>query len=354
MSEEKKENKMEGLSFTRLFASFFQSEKCSLALACNLPAGLSIVGRQKEGKVLFQQVGQGDMCAVAAGSDGNLWSAEKNFLWKWENITATGGYKANDGILYAPRLRIFTSDLGTRDMAVDGKGELLMACGAYSAVGRASNDASFEVVWKPPFITKMVREDRCGLSGIGLFDKERHCVTMWGRSDKADGWRENFNGGGCVTLMHDSSIYGEGLCLPRAPRWRGTDLHLLNAGTAEFGKIDPASKRFVPVCQCPGYPTGLSFSGRWAVISISAEPPEGTAGLDLPAKEIFAARKAPAFSGILLVDMMTGDIAHHAYSESDKFFVHGVAVVAGAPLAMALGPESEKLDPLVTVPRRAR
>lgn len=341
------------MTFTRLFSSWLASENCSLVLATDQPTGLCMIGREKDAKVIFQRVGQAGFGALAVGSGGTIWAAEKNFLWKWENITETGGYQADGARLYAPRLRIFTSDLGTRDMAVDGHDSLLMASGAYSVVGRAVPEASFETVWKPPFISRIAREDRCGLSGLGLYDAPRHCVTMWGRSDEAQGWKKDFVVGGCVMLIHDSSVLCEGLCLPRAPRWRGEDLYLLNVGTAEFGRIDRERKCFVPICQCPGYPTGLSFIRRWAVVSVSSSPPAEAAGLELPATASFAARKATLFSGLLLIDLATGDIAHHAYGEAEGFTVNGAEILPGCPLAKAITSDSDKLDALVTVPRRS-
>lgn len=341
----------ENLTFTRLFASWLQTENASLVLAGNLPTGLCLIGRQKQGKVLFSALGQSGLHAVASAPDGNIWAAETHFLHEWENATRTGGYKIMEGRLYLPRLRIFTSDLGVRDLMVDGHNKLLMASAAYSVVGRATTAASFELLWKPPFITKLARENRCGLAGMGLYDQERHCVALWGRSDEPDGWKKDFNGGGCIMLMKDSAIYCEGLCLPRAPRWRDEDLYLLNTGTAEFGKVDRASKRFMPICKCPGYPTGLALYRGWAIVSISAAPPPGSEDLPVPAKADFAATKTVPFSGVLLVDLRSGDIAHHAYSETQGVEFNGVAVLPGCPMAMGVTAESPGIDKLITLPR---
>jgi len=341
----------ENLTFTRLFASWVNTENASLVLAASLPPGLCLIGRQKEGKVLFSALGQEALTAVAAGPDGNIWVAGKNFLHEWENATRTGGYKFQEARLYVPRLRILTSDLGALDMAVDGHNKLLLASSAYSVVGRATTQASFELIWKPPFVTNLARDNRCGLSGLGLYDQDHHCVTMWGRSNEPDGWRKDFAGGGCVMLLKDSSVYCEGLCLPRAPRWRGEELYLLNAGTAEFGKVDPGTKRFVPVCQCPGYPTGLALHRGWAAISVSATPPPGTADLEVPARAAFAAAKTAPFSGVVLVDLQTGDITHHAYTETEGVEMNGVAVLPGCPTAVAMSADNPHLENLVTVPR---
>lgn len=339
------------VNFTRLFNACLRAENISLALACSPPCGLALMGLQKDGKALFQSLGQPGFSAVAIAPDGTLWAAEKNFVWKWENGERNGGFQANGLRLYLPRLRQFTADLGVTDLAVDGFGTLLMASSAYSIVGRATPEASFELVWKPAFISKLAKEYRCGLSGLGLYDVERHCVSVWGRDDAPDGWRANFHGGGRVLSLHDGSVLCEGLCLPVKPRWSPDTLYVLNLGTAELGKVDPAARSFQSICQCPGYPTGLAVHGHWAVVSISAHPPAAVADLELPATAMFAERKVSPLSGVVLVDLRTGDIAHHAFLENSEVEVHGVAVLPGCSGAMAFGPEVDKLDTLLTVKR---
>jgi len=353
-SMSKEEDSKGELIFSRLSQSWFAAEKSTLVFAASLPTGLSLAGLQKNRKTFVQSIGQADFHALATAPDGTIWAAEKNYVWKWENATESGGYQADDGRLYIPRLRIFTSDLGIRDMSVDGLNTLLMASGGYSVIGRATTGASFEFVWKPSFISKVAREDRCGLSGIGLYDSDRHCVTLRGRSDKELGWKEGFDGGGCVMMIKDSSVLCEGLCLPCAPRWHNNELYLLNTGTAEFGKVDQATKRFVPICQCPGYPTGIAFLRQWAVVALSSTPPEGTLDLTLPATAAFVARKATPFNGVLIVDLRSGDIAHHAYREDAEFHVSSVAVLPECPTAKAIGQESPHLDSLVTTRRKSK
>jgi len=339
------------MTFTRLFHACLRGENITLALAGAAPVGLALAGGQKDGQALFQSLGQPGLTAVAAAPDGTLWAAEKNFLWRWENGEQTGGFRANELRLYLPRLRIFTSDLAVADLAVDGFGSLLVTSRAYSVVGRATPEASLELVWKPPFITKVARETRCGLSGLGLYDTERHCASLWGESDTAEGWRANFRDGGRIITLHDGSVLCEGLCLPVKPRWSPEGLYVLNLGTAELGKVDPATCKLQPLCQCPGYPTGLAVHGVWAVVSVSAKPPAAVSGLELPATAMFARRKVRPFSGVVLVDLRTGDIAHHATFEDSEVEVAAVAVLAGCPGAMAFGPEVDKLDPLFTIKR---
>ena len=48
---------------------------------------------------------------------------------------------------------------------------------------------SFKMIWKPPFIKDIVKEDRCHLNGLAMKDGTPAYVTAVSRSDTIDGWR---------------------------------------------------------------------------------------------------------------------------------------------------------------------
>ena len=333
--------------FSRLFGHWLASENVVLAVSSLDERGLALASLDDKKQPTFGLFDYPGVRAVAAAPDGSLWLSQKLGLWRLENGARTGGFTADKREVYLPRLQHITGDLGITDLAVDGNGALLMCSGSLSIVGKACADASIEPVWKPPFLTKIDPENRCGLSGLGLYDAARHCVSLWSRSDQPDGWKKGYLESGVVMTIQDGSILCEGLSLPRSPRWGQGGLFLLNTGTAEFGRVDPDTKRFVPLCQCPSYPTGLALHGHWAVISVTEEPPD----LALPAHESFASRGIKPFSGVLLVDTRTGDIAHNARFENSMKQVTGVAVITRTHAAVALGPHDEKLAPLVTLRR---
>jgi uncharacterized protein (TIGR03032 family) len=325
-------------------------ERVTLVLACSSPTGLIFISAKADGAIFSQNPLAYAFQSISASPDGTIWAYEKNFFWKLENISKTGGYESNIAErLYVPRQKTFVASLEVSDMAVDGNGKLLMASRAYSCIGRHVPDASFEFVWKPDFISQLVREDRCGLSGLGLADLERHCVTVWGTKDKQRGWKGKFRRGGAVINLLKNTVLAEGLCLPRCPRWYREELYLLNSGTAELGKLNLQSRRFEPICQVPGYPTALAIHDNWAVISICAEPPGEFAGIAMPAQDEFERRKARPFAGAVFVDLRTGDIAHHLSFDDQTTRVQGLAVLADCPSAVGISPESSDLDGLVTM-----
>ncbi len=335
---------------SRLFGHWLASENAVLAISSLDDRGLAFGGLDDKRQPTFGMFDYPGIGAIASAPDGSLWLSQKLGLWKLENGARTGGFTAQKKDVYLPRLQHITGDLGITDLAVDGNGALLICSGTYSMVGKACADASIEPVWKPPFITKFSSENRCGLSGLGLYDAPRHCVSLWSRSDQPHGWKKDYLESGLVMTIQDGSILCEGLTLPRAPRWGQGGLFLLNAGTAEFGRVDLDSKRFVPLCQCPAYPTGLALHGHWAVIAVTEESPDLPG---LPAHDSFASRGIKPFCGLLLVDTRTGDIAHNARFENSMKQVTSVAVITRTHGAVALGAADEKHFPLVTLRRSA-
>lgn len=339
------------LDCSRLFGHWLATESASLSLACSGKRGLALIGRNDQAKPALGIFDYPAMHAVAAANDGTLWVAEKNWLWKLENGMRTAGFSADKRDIFLPRLRMFTGDLGITDLAVDGNNALLMTSSKFCLLGKATTEAGIEPIWRPAFLAGHSDAfGRCRLSGVALYDAPRHCVTLWSGSAKADEGKETCIDSGVVMAIENGGIFCEGLCLPCTPRWHQNQLYLVNAGTAEFGKVDLEKKSFVPLCQCPSYPTGVAFHGQWAAISVSCEPPAGMESI--PASETFASRGIQPFAGLLLVDLRSGDIAHNARFDQTIKRVDSVAVLPGVTNAFVLGPNDEKLDSLVTIRRQ--
>ena len=94
-------------------------------------------------------------------------------------------------------------------------------------------------------------------------------VTVVSRSDVADGWRDKRQDGGCVLDVASGEAVCTGLSMPHSPRWYRDRLWVLNSGTGEFGQVELATGRFVPIAFCPGYLRGLTFHGDYAIATLS-------------------------------------------------------------------------------------
>ena len=74
--------------------------------------------------------------------------------------------------LYLPRVLYFTGDLNVHDLALGADGLWLVAS-RFSCLARLSEEYSFVPVWRPPFVSDFVPEDRCHLNGLALLAGHR-------------------------------------------------------------------------------------------------------------------------------------------------------------------------------------
>ena len=132
----------------------------------------------------------------------------------------------------------------------------------FGCLATLSQRASFQPLWRPPFLSALVPEDRCHLNGLAMRDGRAAFVTVVSRSDVADGWRDKRRDGGCVLDVASGEAVCTGLSMPHSPRWYRDRLWVLNSGTGELGSVDLASGRFEPIAFCPGYLRGLVVPGR--------------------------------------------------------------------------------------------
>ena len=93
-------------------------------------------------------------------------------------------------------------------------------------------------------------------------------------SDVADGWRDRRADGGVLIEIATGEIVASGLSMPHSPRVYRDKVWLLNAGTGEFGQIDPKTGAFDAVAYSPtslaeyldsGTPVFIDFTAAWCV-----------------------------------------------------------------------------------------
>ncbi len=214
---------------------------------------------------------------LAASRDGNtLWLSTLYQLWRLENFVPPGQATA-DGYdrLYVPTLAHTTGDIDIHDITLNARGEPTFVNTLFNCLARPSVTHSFEPVWKPPFISAMVAEDRCHLNGLAADPAtgEPAYVTMVSKSDVADGWRDRRVGGGLVMDVRTHEVVCEGLSMPHSPRLHPDHpgkLFLLESGTGQFGYVDLKTGRFEPLAFCPGFTRGMAFHGDTAIVGLSA------------------------------------------------------------------------------------
>lgn len=169
--------------------------------------------------------------------------------------------------LFLPRATYHTGDLNIHDVAMEGD-DLILVNTRFSCLARLSASHNFTPIWRPPFVSDLVPEDRCHLNGLAMRDGKPRYVTALGTTDEAGTWREKKAVGGVVMDIETNEIIADGLAMPHSPRWHDGRLWVLNSGAGELLWIDPATGGREVVCRLSGYLRGLCFVGPYALVGL--------------------------------------------------------------------------------------
>lgn len=88
---------------------------------------------------------------------------------------------------YVPRRVHVTGSLGAHDVGLTKDGEVIFVNTRFNCLATPSDRHSFAPVWRPPFVSELVDEDRCHLNGLAMADGTPRYVTAVSRSDTIDG-----------------------------------------------------------------------------------------------------------------------------------------------------------------------
>lgn len=340
------EPRLEILS-SRGLPGWLAGQSLSLAFTTYQAGKLLLLGLQADGRLsLFERTFNRCMglCADASG----LWMSTLYQIWRLENALPDGASHDGHDRLYVPRVAHTTGDLDVHDLAVTAAGQLVFVNTLFSCLATTSNRASFVPLWRPPFISRLAAEDRCHLNGLALEAGVPAYVTLVGRSDVADGWREHRRRGGCVLDVRNNEPVCEGLSMPHSPRLHAGKLWLLEAGTGQLGFIDRERGSFERVAFVPGYARGLCIAGDYAVIGLSKLRRSRTFA-DLELGEQLAARGAEPRCGLLVVDLRSGDAVHWLRLDGLVEELYDVVALPGVRRPMALGFQTDEIQRLITI-----
>lgn len=307
----------------------------ALALTTYQAGRLFLLSRKPDGTLRAHER-RIDHCQGLWTDGSQLWASSKAMLWRFATIAAQG----SGDRLFAPREARVTGaidihDIGVGDVGGGVAGPIFVAT-AYNCLATISDSASFRELWRPPFVSALVGEDRCHLNGLAMDGDRPAYVTAVSRSDVADGWRERRRDGGVVIDVASGEIVADGLSMPHSPRLHDGRLWVLNSGQGEFGWIDPATGRFEPVAICPGYARGLAFSGRHAVIGLS-RPRRNQTFEGLALQDVLAGKDVAPRCGLIIVDLDTGRTLEWVRFEHTIDELYDVAVLPGTRQAEAIG-----------------
>lgn len=340
--------------------SRFTKLNISIVLTSYQSGLLYFVGRNKDGGINIHQAAMPKpmgLCMDDTGGPGGATGLTMTAgfqIMRFENILqADQAINNTFDACYVPRMVHITGQLDAHDVGIDNQGRAVFVNTRFNCLAVPSTKYSFEMVWKPSFISGLVDEDRCHLNGLAMENGIPRYVTAVSRSDTIDGWRDRRADGGIVIDVLNDTIVCEGLSMPHSPRMHNGQLWLLNAGTGELGIVEFSKGKgkqlkgvFVPKVFCPGFLRGLSFHDNLAFIGLSKPRYKRFEGLALDQK-LKDADSEP-WCGIQIIDLNTGTCVDWFRIDGKISELYDVEVITGVACPMAVSPTSDEAASLIT------
>lgn len=319
------------------FESWLVETEASLAFTTYDAGKLFFVGLEGDGRLAIfnRDVGR---CMGIAVEGRSLFLATLVQILRFEDACfaevdpASGLFDA----AYLPQVGYFTGFVDAHDLALDGDRRLLFANTAYNCVATVSESHSFVPVWRPSFISELVREDRCHLNGLAMENGRLRCVTVIARSDVGEGWREHRDDGGVLIDCDTNEVVVSGLSMPHSPHIHQGQIWLLDSGSGHFGRADVQQGAFEPVTFCPGYLRGLTLFGDYAIVGISKPRDERTfSGLRLDIE--LERRQLEPQCGLCVIDLRSGELVHWFWMQGGIRELYDVAILPKTRKPMLVG-----------------
>ena len=334
------------VELSRGFAGWLAQQECSLAFTTYQTGKLFLAGLLGDGRISLHQQSFPRAMGLAV-QPGRLYLGSLFQIWRLENALASQERANSDfDALYVPRNAQTTGDIDIHEMAVDSAGRLVFVATKFSCLATFSPRFGFKPLWKPAFVSALAAEDRCHLNGLALEDGEVRYVTAVSRSDSLSGWRERRHEGGVLIDVRDHRIVTDKLSMPHSPRVHFGKLWVLDSGRGRLVRIDPMSGQREDVAFCPGFLRGLSFSGHFALVTVSL--PRNGAFEGLVLNEELTRRDGEPWCGVLVIDTRGGGIVEFIRLVGEITELFDVAVLAGVRCPMAVGVDSQEIRSLLT------
>ncbi len=315
------------INASRGFEAWLDALRTGIAFTTYQVGKIFLIGLKPDGKlwVFNRDIGR---CLGIGVAGHELWVAGGTQVLRYADAMEgqTRATKGTDA-LYVPQAGYFTGDLDAHDIALTAAGETVFVNTRFNCLATVSQTHSFRPLWKPPFISRLAAEDRCHLNGLALADGHPKYVTCVSQSDTFDGWRDHRQGGGVVVDVQSGAVVCEGLSMPHSPRVHGGRLWVLNSGTGELGRVDVETRKFEPLCFCPGYLRGLAFAGEhFALVGLS-KPRDNKTFSGLPLDAALTRRDIAPRCGIYVIDLRSGDVVHSLSIEGIVTELYDVATL---------------------------
>lgn len=170
--------------------------------------------------------------------------------------------------VFLPHAVYQTGDMNIHDIAFSGD-DLWMVNTRFSCLSSLTDRCRVQPQWHPPFVSKLVPEDRCHLNGMAMLNGRPKYVTAHGDTDVKGAWKSDRAKGGVLLDVESGETVMRDFCMPHSPRHHAGHWWTLNSGRGELCVVDPESGTMGVVCALPGYVRGLCFTDHHAIVGLS-------------------------------------------------------------------------------------
>ncbi len=225
--------------------------------------------------------------------------------------------------LYMPRKTYHTGPLDIHDLYFGKDGKLYAVNTLFSCIITVDDQYNFTPIWKPPFIDKLVSEDRCHLNGLALKDGVPKYASAFNQGNTFQSWRENVTTTGVIFDIETNETVATGLAMPHTPRCFRDALYVLLSATGELIRVDVNSGKHDVIVKVEGFVRGMDLYKDYLFIGLSKLRKNSSTFGKLP----FAEKANQA--GIVVVHLPTGSIAGKITYLSSLDEIYDVHIIGG-------------------------
>ena len=342
------------LSTSRGFHDWLALIGGSLAFTTYQAGKLFFLGLKPDGSLSIFERSFPRCMGLGVSDDGRtLVLATQVQLIRFDNVLAKGERQGIHDAVYAPHASWVTGDLDIHDVGIGSDQRPLFVNTLFNCLATVSEGHSFRPLWRPPFISRLVAEDRCHMNGMATEKGQPRYVSCVSQSDVTDGWRDRRMSGGLVIDVQTGEPVVEGLSMPHSPRLHDGRLWILNSGTGEFGWVDTVRGSFSPMVFCPGYARGLALTGRYAVVGLSRARENRTfRGLALD--DALIRHNVDPRCGLIVIDLKDGTVAEWVRIEGIVDELYDVAILPRVTCPALIGFKGVDVRRVISIDENVR
>ncbi|NQY66645.1 MAG: TIGR03032 family protein [Flavobacteriales bacterium] len=346
MAEEEKEETIEVNTSSNLY-SWLIENNTSLAFTTYQVGKVVTVGVNPN-KTVNVSVNSFRKCMGIALKDETMWLSTLFQIWRLDNGIVPGRLFNNHDKAYVPQVGYTTGDLEVHDLIIGIDDKPVFVNTRFNCLSTISDTHSFIPIWKPPFITDLVPEDRCHLNGLAADGQVPKYVTMVAETNVQGAWRDHRTSGGIVMDVLTNEVVCRGLSMPHSPRIHNGTLWLLEAGSGYLGYVDIESKTFNRTTFCPGFLRGLTFIGNYAIVGMSKNR-ENKLFQDLELDENLKAHNTKPKCGFKIIKLATGKIVEHLHLEGVVRELFDIMIMPQIKNPLVVSSEEKDIHKMVTI-----